>query len=53
MRTINDQTSEEKREIKISKFNPAGFQPMHVPDEGLTSYKVYVQRPISSFFEGV
>ena len=49
MRNINDQT----REVKISKFDPAGFEPTNVPDKGLTSYKGYVQRPISSFFEGV
>ena len=29
--------SEEKREIKISKFDPAGFEPTHLPDKGLPS----------------
>ena len=53
MRTINHQKSKEKREMKISKFDPTGFEPTHVPDKGLTYYKGYVQRPISSLFEGV
>ena len=51
MRTINDQKSEEKREKQISEFNPVGFEPL--PNRGLNSYKGYVQRPISSLFEGV
>ena len=33
--TINDQKSEEIREIRNSKFDPAGFEPTHVPDKGL------------------
>ena len=53
MRTINDQKSEEKREINISKFDPARFEPMNVPEKGLTSYKGYVQRPIYSLFKGI
>ena len=44
---------EEKREIEMPKFNPAGFKPTHVPDIGLSSYKGYVQRPISSLFEEI
>ena len=26
-------------EIGISTFDPAGFEPMHVPDKGLSSYR--------------
>ena len=28
---------EEKRDIEISRFDPAGFEPTHVPEKGLSS----------------
>ena len=39
MRTLNYQKKVRRRDIKILKFDPAVFESMHVPNEGLTSYK--------------